>query len=194
MLSEIVQVRQIAAAIIPAGQLLLTGYPFFLYSAFRGPSLTRVTPLQIGRMLSELVRDYESFLPQPRSCPSPHPAVRNAARPDNTPAPEPTMTSSALRWPKEFKKAALDLIALTSAGGSTRGASAAAASEAAAPTMRRIERAAIAAATPISYPPRELLQVIHVSRNFGDLNIMSPALCLALLFLDDRDQVTSSYV
>jgi HIV-1 Vpr-binding protein len=36
-----------------------------------------------------------------------------------------------------------------------------AASEAAAPTLRRIERAAIAAATPISYHPRELLQLIH---------------------------------
>jgi hypothetical protein len=143
--------------------------------------MTRAPPLQIGRMLSELVRDYESLAPQPRSRPPPHPTARNAARPDSTPAPEPTMTSSALRWPKEFKKAALDLIALTSAGGSTRGASAAAASEAAAPTMTRIERAAIAAATPISYPPRELLQVIHVSRKSGDSKFLSPALCFALL-------------
>lgn len=107
-------------------------------------------------MLSELVRDYESYGPQ-------RPSGTDTSRNAGTPAPEPSMSSSAPQWPSVFKKAALDLIALTSAGASTKGASAAAASEAAAPTMRRIEKAAIAAATPISYPPQELLQVIHVS-------------------------------
>ncbi|KAF9608499.1 hypothetical protein IFM89_009865 [Coptis chinensis] len=40
-------------------------------------------------------------------------------------------------------------------------ASTLAATDAAAPTLRRIERAAIAAATPITYDPRELLQLMH---------------------------------
>ncbi|CAM6107327.1 unnamed protein product [Calypogeia fissa] len=62
------------------------------------------------------------------------------------------------RWQAELSRVALELIAIVTNAGR---ASTVAASEAAAPTLRRIERAAIAAATPISYHSRELLQLIH---------------------------------
>lgn len=55
------------------------------------------------------------------------------------------------RWQKELTNVAIDLIAiLTNSGKATT----LAATDAAAPALRRIERAAIAAATPISYHSR----------------------------------------
>ncbi|XP_058091271.1 DDB1- and CUL4-associated factor homolog 1 isoform X5 [Magnolia sinica] len=62
------------------------------------------------------------------------------------------------RWQAELAQVAIELIAIVTNSGR---ASTLAATDAAAPTLRRIERAAIAAATPISYHSRELLLLIH---------------------------------
>eukprot|EP00899_Mesostigma_viride_P002695 jgi/Mesvir1/12426/Mv00591-RA.2 len=57
----------------------------------------------------------------------------------------------------EFNRWALELIAATTSAGKT----AAISSDAAAPAMHKIERAVIAASTPISYPARDLLILIY---------------------------------
>ncbi|KAG8375300.1 hypothetical protein BUALT_Bualt10G0086000 [Buddleja alternifolia] len=89
-----------------------------------------LTKLQVGKKLSELIRDSGS----------------------QTPGGEQN------RWQTELAQVAIELIGVVTNSGR---ASTLAASDAATPTLRRIERAAIAAATPISYHSRELLLLIH---------------------------------
>ncbi|KAL6571736.1 hypothetical protein OROHE_003379 [Orobanche hederae] len=62
------------------------------------------------------------------------------------------------RWRTELAQVTFELIGVVTNSGR---ASTLAASDAATPTLRRIERAAIAVATPISYHSRELLLLIH---------------------------------
>ncbi|KAK9128240.1 hypothetical protein Syun_017037 [Stephania yunnanensis] len=89
-----------------------------------------LTKLQVGKKLSELIRD--------SGCQTPG--------------------SDQGRWQAELAQVAIELIAIVTNSGR---ASTLAATDAAAPTLRRIERAAIAAATPITYHSRELLLLIH---------------------------------
>ncbi|KAL0330949.1 UNVERIFIED_CONTAM: DDB1- and CUL4-associated factor1 [Sesamum angustifolium] len=89
-----------------------------------------LTKLQVGKKLSELIRDSGS----------------------QTPGGEQN------RWQAELAQVTIELIGVVTNSGR---ASTLAASDAATPTLRRIERAAIAAATPISYHSRELLLLIH---------------------------------
>ncbi|XP_006653918.1 DDB1- and CUL4-associated factor homolog 1 [Oryza brachyantha] len=89
-----------------------------------------LTKLQVGKKLSELIRDTSG----------------QSIGGDNG------------RWQNELTQVAIELIAvLTNSGKETT----LAATDAAAPALRRIERAGIAAATPISYHSRELMQLIH---------------------------------
>ncbi|KAF5200706.1 Ddb1- and cul4-associated factor-like protein [Thalictrum thalictroides] len=89
-----------------------------------------LTKLQVGKKLSELIRDSGSQTPG----------------------------SDQARWQAELAQVAIELIAIVTNSGR---ASTLAATDAAAPTLRRIERAAIAAATPITYHSSELLLLIH---------------------------------
>ncbi|KAL9226932.1 hypothetical protein vseg_002688 [Gypsophila vaccaria] len=89
-----------------------------------------LTKLQVGKKLSELIRDLGS----------------------QTPGTEQN------RWQTELTQAAVELIAIVTNSGR---ASTLAATDAATPTLRRIERAAIAAATPITYHSKELLLLMH---------------------------------
>ncbi|XP_010910305.2 DDB1- and CUL4-associated factor homolog 1 [Elaeis guineensis] len=89
-----------------------------------------LTKLQVGKKLSELIRDSGS---------------------------QASGTQQG-RWQTELAQVAIELIAIVTNSGR---ASTLAATDAAAPTLRRIERAAIAAATPITYHSRELLLLIH---------------------------------
>ncbi|PIN09480.1 hypothetical protein CDL12_17941 [Handroanthus impetiginosus] len=89
-----------------------------------------LTKLQVGKKLSELIRDSGSQ----------------------------TSGGEQNRWQAELAQVAIELIGVVTNSGR---ASTLAASDAATPTLRRIERAAIAAATPISYHSRELLLLIH---------------------------------
>ncbi|KAK9153389.1 hypothetical protein Sjap_000869 [Stephania japonica] len=89
-----------------------------------------LTKLQVGKKLSELIRD--------SGCQTPG--------------------SDQGRWQAELAQVAIELIAIVTDSGR---ASTLAATDAAAPTLRRIERAAIAAATPVTYHSRELLLLIH---------------------------------
>ncbi|KAK8960180.1 hypothetical protein KSP40_PGU006263 [Platanthera guangdongensis] len=89
-----------------------------------------LTKLQVGKKLSELIRDLGS---------------QSSANEQN-------------RWQTELIQVALELIAIVT---NSERASTIVATDAAAPTLRRIERAAVAAATPITYHPRELLLLIH---------------------------------
>ncbi|XP_012076280.1 DDB1- and CUL4-associated factor homolog 1 isoform X2 [Jatropha curcas] len=89
-----------------------------------------LTKLQVGKKLSELIRDAGSQAPG----------------------------TDQGRWQAELAQVAIELIAIVTNSGR---ASTLAATDAATPTLRRIERAAIAAATPISYHSRELLLLIH---------------------------------
>ncbi|XP_072965690.1 DDB1- and CUL4-associated factor homolog 1 [Typha angustifolia] len=89
-----------------------------------------LTKLQVGKKLSELIRDSGSQ----------------------------ASGAEQGRWQTELLQVTIELIAILTNSGK---ASTLAATDAAAPTLRRIERAAIAAATPISYHSRELLQLIH---------------------------------
>ncbi|KAM0874843.1 hypothetical protein ACQ4PT_037177 [Festuca glaucescens] len=89
-----------------------------------------LTKLQVGKKLSELIRDTSTQ----------------------------TSGSDNARWINELTQVAIELIAvLTNSGKETT----LAATDAAAPALKRIERAGIAAATPISYHSRELMQLIH---------------------------------
>ncbi|PON65616.1 Regulatory associated protein of TOR [Parasponia andersonii] len=89
-----------------------------------------LTKLQVGKKLSELIRDSGSQ----------------------------THGTEQGRWQAELSQAAIELIGIVTNSGR---ASTLAATDAATPTLRRIERAAIAAATPITYHSRELLLLIH---------------------------------
>ncbi|WOL03551.1 DDB1- and CUL4-associated factor [Canna indica] len=89
-----------------------------------------LTKLQVGKKLSELIRDLSG---------------------------QASGTEQA-RWQSELVQVSIELIAIVTNSGR---ASTLAATDAAAPTLRRIERAAIAAATPITYHSRELLLLIH---------------------------------
>ncbi|XP_038972991.1 DDB1- and CUL4-associated factor homolog 1-like [Phoenix dactylifera] len=89
-----------------------------------------LTKLQVGKKLSELIRDSGSQ----------------------------ASGNEKGRWQTELAQVAIELIAIVTNSGR---ASTLAATDAAAPTLRRIERAAIAAATPITYHSRELLLLIH---------------------------------
>ncbi|KAL7599824.1 hypothetical protein Lser_V15G22858 [Lactuca serriola] len=89
-----------------------------------------LTKLQVGKKLSELIRDSGSQTPG----------------------------GEQGRWQTELSQVAIELMAIVTNSGR---ASTLAATDAATPTLRRIERAAIAAATPITYHSRELLLLIH---------------------------------
>ncbi|XP_051137057.1 DDB1- and CUL4-associated factor homolog 1 [Andrographis paniculata] len=89
-----------------------------------------LTKLQVGKKLSELIRDSGSQ----------------------------TASGDQNRWQAELTQVTIELIGVVTNSGR---ASTLAASDAATPTLRRIERAAIAAATPVSYHSRELLLLIH---------------------------------
>ncbi|PHU29032.1 DDB1- and CUL4-associated factor -like protein 1 [Capsicum chinense] len=89
-----------------------------------------LTKLQVGKKLSELIRDSGNQTPG----------------------------SEQNRWQAELAQVAIELIGVVTNSGR---ASSLAATDAATPTLRRIERAAIAAATPITYHARELLLLIH---------------------------------
>ncbi|XP_048494983.1 DDB1- and CUL4-associated factor homolog 1 isoform X3 [Beta vulgaris subsp. vulgaris] len=89
-----------------------------------------LTKLQVGKKLSEVIRDLGNQNPG----------------------------SEQNRWQTELTQAAIELIAIVTNSGR---ASTLAATDAATPTLRRIERAAIAAATPIAYHSRELLLLMH---------------------------------
>ncbi|KAJ8555323.1 hypothetical protein K7X08_012819 [Anisodus acutangulus] len=89
-----------------------------------------LTKLQVGKKLSELIRDSGNQTPG----------------------------SEQNRWQAELAQVAIELIGVVTNSGR---ASSLAATDAATPTLRRIERAAIAAATPITYHSRELLLLIH---------------------------------
>ncbi|KAM7459693.1 hypothetical protein LguiA_036687 [Lonicera macranthoides] len=89
-----------------------------------------LTKLQVGKKLSDLIRDPGSQ----------------------------TTGGEQGRWQAELAQVAIELIAIVT---NSPRASTLAATDAATPTLRRIERAAIAAATPITYHSRELLLLIH---------------------------------
>uniref|UniRef100_A0A2P2IM53 DDB1-and CUL4-associated factor homolog 1 n=1 Tax=Rhizophora mucronata TaxID=61149 RepID=A0A2P2IM53_RHIMU len=89
-----------------------------------------LTKLQVGKKLSELIRDSGSQAPG----------------------------TEQSRWHSELSRVAIELISIVTNSGR---ASTLAATDAATPTLKRIERAAIAAATPITYYSRELLLLIH---------------------------------
>ncbi|CAL1412276.1 unnamed protein product [Linum trigynum] len=89
-----------------------------------------LTKLQVGKKLSELIRDSGGQ----------------------------TSGNEQGRWQAELSQVAIELIGIVTNSGR---ASTLAATDAATPTLRRIERAAIAAATPITYHSRELLLLIH---------------------------------
>ncbi|KAG2691652.1 hypothetical protein I3760_08G017400 [Carya illinoinensis] len=104
-----------------------------------------LTKLQVGKKLSELIRDSGSQ----------------------------TSGTEQGRWQVELSQAAIELIAIVTNSGR---ASTLAATDAATPTLRRIERAAIAAATPITYHSRELLLLIHEHLQASGLGATATAL------------------
>ncbi|CAN6880563.1 unnamed protein product [Brassica oleracea] len=89
-----------------------------------------LTKLEVGKSLSELIRDAGSQ----------------------------SSGTDQVRWQAELAQVALELIGILTNSGH---ANTLTASDAATPTLRRIERAAIAAATPITYDSKELLLLIH---------------------------------
>ncbi|KAJ0262950.1 DDB1- and CUL4-associated factor 1 [Hirschfeldia incana] len=89
-----------------------------------------LTKLEVGKSLSELIRD----------------------------AGGQSSGTDQVRWQAELAQVALELIGILTNSGH---ANTLTASDAATPTLRRIERAAIAAATPITYDSKELLLLIH---------------------------------
>ncbi|KAL8099818.1 hypothetical protein AgCh_032180 [Apium graveolens] len=103
-----------------------------------------LTKLQVGKKLSELIRD-----------------------------PGGSAASEQGRWQAELAQVAIELIAVVTNSGR---ASTLAATDAATPTLRRIERAAIAAATPITYHSRELLLLIHEHLQASGLGTTAAAL------------------
>ncbi|KAL0698168.1 hypothetical protein Bca4012_054290 [Brassica carinata] len=89
-----------------------------------------LTKLEVGKSLSELIRD-------------------SGGQSSGT---------DQVRWQAELTQVALELIGIVTNSGHSNTLTA---SDAATPTLRRIERAAIAAATPITYDSKELLLLIH---------------------------------
>eukprot|EP00268_Persea_americana_P023990 TRINITY_DN2349_c0_g1_i1.p1 TRINITY_DN2349_c0_g1~~TRINITY_DN2349_c0_g1_i1.p1 ORF type:complete len:1971 (-),score=467.70 TRINITY_DN2349_c0_g1_i1:409-6321(-) len=104
-----------------------------------------LTKLQVGKKLSELIRDSGS---------------------------QASGTEQG-RWQAELAQVAIELISIVTNSGR---ASTLAATDAAAPTLRRIERAAIAAATPITYHSRELLQLMHEHLQLSGLTATAASL------------------
>ncbi|XP_024996261.1 DDB1- and CUL4-associated factor homolog 1 isoform X2 [Cynara cardunculus var. scolymus] len=104
-----------------------------------------LTKLQVGKKLSELIRDSGSQTPG----------------------------GEQGRWQTELSQVAIELMAIVTNSGR---ASTLAATDAATPTLRRIERAAIAAATPITYHSRELLLLIHEHLQASGLSTTASAL------------------
>ncbi|KAL8264063.1 hypothetical protein R6Q59_022193 [Mikania micrantha] len=104
-----------------------------------------LTKLQVGKKLSELIRDSGSH----------------------------TTGGEQGRWQTELSQVAIELMAIVTNSGR---ASTLAATDAATPTFRRIERAAIAAATPITYHSRELLLLIHEHLQASGLSAAAAAL------------------
>ncbi|GJS30218.1 DDB1- and CUL4-associated factor homolog 1 [Tanacetum coccineum] len=104
-----------------------------------------LTKLQVGKKLSELIRDSGSQTPG----------------------------GEQGRWQKELSQVAIELMAIVTNPGR---ASTLAATDAATPTLRRIERAAIAAATPITYHSKELLLLIHEHLQASGLSTAASAL------------------
>ncbi|CAN0926388.1 DDB1- and CUL4-associated factor homolog 1 [Linum grandiflorum] len=104
-----------------------------------------LTKLQVGKKLSELIRDSGGQTPG----------------------------TGQGRWQAELAQVAIELIGIVTNSGR---ASTLAASDAATPTLRRIERAAIAAATPITYHSRELLLLIHEHLQASGLSTAADAL------------------
>ncbi|KAL6965324.1 hypothetical protein U1Q18_036380 [Sarracenia purpurea var. burkii] len=104
-----------------------------------------LTKLQVGKKLSELIRDSGSQTPG----------------------------NEQGRWQSELAQVTIELIAIVTNSGR---ASTLAATDAAIPTLRRIERAAIAAATPITYPSSELLLLIHEHLQASGLSTTADAL------------------
>ncbi|KAB1204516.1 hypothetical protein CJ030_MR8G021832 [Morella rubra] len=106
-----------------------------------------LTKLQVGKKLSELIRDSGGQ----------------------------TSGTEQGRWQAELSQAAIELIAIVTNSGR---ASTLAATDAATPTLRRIERAAIAAATPITYhssnfySPFDALLVEHAYKNPRELLLL----------------------
>ncbi|KAI3919224.1 hypothetical protein MKW92_012792 [Papaver armeniacum] len=95
------------------------------------------------------------------------------------------------RWQAELYQVAIELIAVVTNSGH---ASTLATTDAAAPTLRRIERAAIAAATPITYHSRELLLLIHEHLQASGLTkaadtLLKEAQLTPLPFLAERTPV-----
>ncbi|KAJ0247438.1 DDB1- and CUL4-associated factor 1 [Hirschfeldia incana] len=89
-----------------------------------------LTKLEVGKSLSELIRD-------------------SGGQSSGT---------DQVKWQTELTQVALELIGIVTNSGHSNTLTA---SDAATPTLRRIERAAIAAATPITYDSKELLLLIH---------------------------------
>ncbi|KAK9077793.1 hypothetical protein SSX86_006131 [Deinandra increscens subsp. villosa] len=104
-----------------------------------------LTKLQVGKKLSELIRDSGSQMPG----------------------------GEQGRWQTELSQVAIELMAIVTNSGR---ASTLAATDAATPTLRRIERAAIAAATPITYHSKELLLLIHEHLQASGLSTAASAL------------------
>ncbi|KAI3855494.1 hypothetical protein MKX03_004351 [Papaver bracteatum] len=104
-----------------------------------------LTKLEVGKKLSELIRDPSG---------QPHGSEQG-------------------RWQAELAQVSIELISIVTNSGRSNTL---AATDAAAPTLRRIERAAIAAATPISYHSRELLLLIHEHLQASGLNTTAASL------------------
>ncbi|XP_010526286.1 PREDICTED: DDB1- and CUL4-associated factor homolog 1-like [Tarenaya hassleriana] len=104
-----------------------------------------LTKLQVGKRLSELIRDSGG-----------------------------QSGTEHCRWQAELAQVALELIAIVTNSG--RATTALTATDAATPTLRRIERAAIAAATPITYDSKELLLLIHEHLQASGLSKSATAL------------------
>lgn len=85
--------------------------------------------------------------------------------------------SGRTEWREMFNRCALELIALTSTQklGKSENVQAAA-SDAAAPALMKIERAAIASSTPITYLPQELLLVVYEHLKASGLHTSASAL------------------
>ncbi|CAH8355707.1 unnamed protein product [Eruca vesicaria subsp. sativa] len=104
-----------------------------------------LTKLEVGKSLSELIRD----------------------------AGGQSSGTDQVRWHAELTQVALELIGVLTNSGH---ANTLTASDAATPTLRRIERAAIAAATPITYDSKELLLLIHEHLQASGLSETASAL------------------
>lgn len=109
--------------------------------------------LQIGRVLAELVREPHTVVYQ-RSGTTGPPGGRLLGLAG-------CLGSSIDNAHQLFNKVALELIALTTSPGVVGRSGTAAASDAAAPALHKIERAAVAASTRITYPSDDLLKLIY---------------------------------